>query len=70
MLQDAALAFCEEHNLDLGIAPPLALHIQGNLDQAQDELVVQVPHSRLFGSCVPITKYISSAHFTDSSGAP
>lgn len=41
-VQDAALAFCEEHDLDLGIAAPLARHIQGSLDQAHREVLAQV----------------------------
>ena len=41
-MQDAAVAFCEEHGLDTGIAAPLARHIQGNLDKAQQEVLAQV----------------------------
>lgn len=41
-MQDAALAFCEEHALDKGIAGPLARHIQGNLDRAQKDALDQV----------------------------
>ena len=41
-LQDAALAFCQEHALDKGIAGPLARHIQGNLDRARQDALAQV----------------------------
>ncbi|KAL3139442.1 hypothetical protein ABBQ38_003772 [Trebouxia sp. C0009 RCD-2024] len=40
--QDAALAFCEDHALDTGIAGPLARHIQGNLERANQDALAQV----------------------------
>lgn len=42
ILQDAALAFCEDHGLDKGIAGPLARHIQGNLERANQDALAQV----------------------------
>ena len=51
VMQDAALAFCEDHGLDRGIAGPLARHIQGNLERANQDVLAQVgpdmhlPHS-------------------------
>ncbi|DBA69215.1 TPA: hypothetical protein ACH3X2_013046 [Trebouxia sp. C0005] len=39
--QDAALAFCQGHALDKGIAGPLARHIQGNLDRARHDALAQ-----------------------------
>lgn len=42
VVQDAALAFCREHGLDKGIAGPLARHIQGNLDRANQDALAQV----------------------------
>lgn len=41
-VQDAALAFCEDHALDTGIAGPLARHIQGNLERANQDALAQV----------------------------
>lgn len=41
-MQDAALAFCQGHALDQGIAGPLARHIQGNLDRARHDALAQV----------------------------
>lgn len=41
-MQDAALAFCQGHALDKGIAGPLARHIQGNLDRARHDALAQV----------------------------
>ena len=50
-LQEAALAFCQEHALDKGIAGPLARHIQGNLDRARQDALAQVsPYCRPFAS--------------------
>ena len=42
VVQDAALAFCEDHALDKGIAEPLARHIQGNLERANQDALAQV----------------------------
>ena len=61
-MQDAALAFCEDHGLDKGIAGPLARHIQGNLERANQDALAQVSptntYLNLCSACLHCLKHM------------